>query len=308
MAGAHPLLVLALCNRRLTTVGTLGHRKKGEFMRHIKCLKTGIAALLAIAGALAAGPVAAEEVDMWDGQWHFNATIYGWLPFMYSTVQLPPVAGGGNPTIETQPSQYLKYLQMAVLTQATVQKGDWGLWTDFLYMNLEASPSHTKQIGLPGGDPLLAVNVDIRAGMRMTAWTLAPAYTVIHNDVGTLDVLAGLRYSSARASITYQLTAPPTALNRGGGVWPSADSTDGIIGLKGTIRLSKSGKWFMPYEADVGAGNENWQWNAFLGAGYHFHWGDVSLVMRNLTYQRSGDVPLEKVRMTGPLIGATFRW
>jgi len=308
MAGAHPLLVLALCNRRLTRVGTLGHRKKGEFMRHIKCLKTGIAALLAIAGALAAGPVASEEVDMWDGQWHFNATIYGWLPFMYSTVQLPPVAGGGNPTIETQPSQYLKYLQMAVLTQATVQKGDWGLWTDFLYMNLQASPSRIKQIGLPGGDPLLAVNVDFRADMRMAAFTLAPTYTVIHNDVGTLDVLAGLRYSSARLAFSYQITAPPTALNRGGGFWPTADSTDGIVGLKGTVRLSKNGKWFMPYEADVGAGNENWQWNAFLGAGYHFHWGDVSLVMRNLTYQRSGDVPLEKVRMTGPLIGATFRW
>jgi hypothetical protein len=292
----------------LVTIVSLPINTKGHFMQHVNFLKAGMAIFFIGLGSLAVRPVSADEVNMWDGQWHFNSTIYGWLPFMYTTVQLPPAAGGGNPTIETQPSQYLKYLQMAALLQGTVQKGDWGLWTDFIYMNLEASPSQTKQIGLPGGDPLLAINLDIRAAMRMAVWTLAPSYTLIHNDAGTLDVIAGFRYSSARISISYQLTAPPTAFTRGGGFWPTADSTDGLVGLKGTVRLSGNGKWFLPYEADVGAGNQNWQWNAFLGVGYHFHWGDVSLAARNLTYQRTGDVAIEKVRMTGPLIGATFRW
>ena len=74
---------------------------------------------------------------------------------------------------------------------------------------------------------------------------------------------------------------------KGGGFWPTTDSTDGLIGVKGALRLSRDGKWFLPYEADVADGNKNWQYNAFVGAGYHFHWGDITLGVRNLTYQLS---------------------
>ena len=51
-------------------------------------------------------------------------------------------------------------------------------------------------------------------------------------------------------------------LSQGGGLWPKADGTDGIVGLKGTLRLSSNGKWFLPIEADIGTGSKNWQWNA----------------------------------------------
>jgi hypothetical protein len=62
-----------------------------------------------------------------------------------------------------------------------------------------------------------------------------------------------------------------------------------------------------PYEADVADGNKNWQYNLMLGVGYHFHWGDVSLAARNLTYIVSDKPILAKVRMTGPVLSATFR-
>lgn len=32
------------------------------------------------AGMLASGATAAESVDMYDGQWHFGATLYAWFP------------------------------------------------------------------------------------------------------------------------------------------------------------------------------------------------------------------------------------
>jgi hypothetical protein len=284
------------------------HRIGISLYEQIEIVNFRGAALLLGFGVLVGGSPEADEVNTRDGQWHFVSTVYLWTPFMYTTVQLPPLAGGGNPTLETQPSQYLKYVQTGALFQGTVQKGNWGIWTDFVYLNLKISPSITKQIGLPGGDPTLPVTLALTGGMRMAIWTLAPSYTVMNTDIGTLDVLAGLRYSSARVSLSYELTAPPTPLMRGGGFWPTTDSTDGIVGIKGTLRLSSDAKWFLPYEADVGTGNKNWQWNAFLGAGYHFHWGDVSLAVRNLTYNRTGDVAIEKVRMTGPLLGATFRW
>jgi hypothetical protein len=284
-------------------------------MLNMKFLKLGIAASILGLGALQSSNVAAQDViavadgiNMWDGQWHFDATVYGWVPWMYTTVQLPAIAGGGNPTQEVQPSQYLKYVKSGALLEGTIRKGDWNLWTDLVYLNLQASPTHTRQIGLPGGDPLLSVVRTIDTGIRAAIWTLAPAYTVMNNDIGTLDVMVGLRYTSVRISLAYEFTAPPTPLMRGGGFWPTSDSTDGLVGVKGALRLSPDGKWYVPFEADVADGNKNWQYNLMAGVGYHFHWGDVALAVRNLTYQISDKPILEKVRMTGPVIGATFRW
>ena len=246
---------------------------------------------------------------MWDGQWHYDATVYGWTPWLYNTVNLPPIAGGGSQTNTTDPGQYLKYVKGGALVEGTVRKGDWSLWTDFVFLNLNLSPSHTREIGLPGGNPLLAVNRNIDSSARIAIWTLAPGYTVMNNDIGTLDVLVGLRYTSLRISLAYEFTSPQLpSLMKGGGFWPTTDSTDGLVGVKGSFRLSRDGKWYLPYEADVADGNKNWQNNEILGVGYHFRWGDVTLGARNIIYQLSDRPIVQKVRFTGPVFGATFRW
>jgi hypothetical protein len=287
----------------------LFHEREGQFMQHVKSLKLTMAAFILSLGALASTHATADEIDKWDGQWHFDATLYGWVPFMYTTVNVPAIAGGGTQTIETQPSQYLKYVKVGALFDGAIQKGDWGLWTDFVFLNLGTTVTHTRQIGLPGGDPLLAVNRETDVAIRQAIWTVAPTYTVVHNDTGNLDVMIGLRYTSVRLSLAYEFTAPPLPLMQGGGFWPTRDSTDGLIGAKGKLNLSSDGKWFLPYLLDFGDGNKNWQWEAFLGAGYHFHWGEITLGVRNLTYRTTDNqVFVNKVRMTGPILGATFHW
>jgi hypothetical protein len=284
-------------------------------IQDVKMLKFRVATAMLTLAALASARVQAQDViavangvNMWDGQWHYDVTAYLWVPWLYTSVDLPPIAGGGSETITTAPHQYLKYLEGGVMADATVRKGDFSLWTDFVFFNLQASPTHTREVGLPGGDPLLVVNRTIDSSVRMAIWTLAPGYTVMNNDIGTLDVIAGLRYTSIRVSIAYEFTAPPTALAKGGGFWPTTDSTDGLIGIKGAFRLSKDGKWTLPYEADVADGNKNWQNNEFLGVAYGFRWGDVGAGVRNLTYQSSDRPIVQKLRFTGPVIGASFRW
>ncbi|HME39514.1 MAG TPA: hypothetical protein VKG63_11200 [Steroidobacteraceae bacterium] len=278
-------------------------------MQHLNIPKLSAAVLTLGLAALVSQRAAADEVNLWDGQLHFTATLYGWVPFIYSTVNLPAIAGGGTETVETQPSQYLKYVKMGALFDGAIQKGDWGLWTDFVFLNLGTTVTHTRQIGLPGGDPLLAVNREVDTAVRVAIWSLAPSYTVVHNDSGSLDVMAGLRYTSARLSLAYEFTAPPTNLMVGGGFWPTRDSTEGLFGAKGRLNLSSDGKWYLPYLVDIGEGNKNWQWEAFLGAGYHFHWGDVTLGARNLEYRTTDNqVIFNKVRFTGPVFGASFHW
>ncbi len=216
---------------------------------------------------------------MWDGQWHFDVSPFLWVPWLYGTVQLPPVAGGATTTIETEPSDYLKYAKFGISLDGTARKGDWAIWTDVIYGNSGSKPSYLKQIGLPGGSATLPVSLSINRDVRAAIWALAPSYTVIRNDTGTLDLMAGNRYISFRLSLAYELKAPPTPLMRGGGFWPTSDSTDGILGVRGALRLSQDGKWSLPFEADVGAGSSNWQWNAMLGVGYHFHWATSSSVV-----------------------------
>ncbi len=287
-------------------------------MQHVKILKLAVAAFVLSLGALASTRVSAQDViavadsNKWDGQWHFDTTLYGWVPFIYTTVNIPAIAGGGTQTIETQPSQYLKYVKMGALLDGAIQKGDWGLWTDLVFLNLGTTETHTRQIGLPGGlDPGLAVDREIDVALRTAIWTIAPSYTVVHNDVGNLDVIAGLRYSSFRISFAYNfsLVSPSVPNVLGGGFWPTRDSTDGLIGVKGKLYLSSNGRWYLPYLLDVADGNKNWQWEAFLGGGYHFNWGDITLGVRNLTYRTTDNQVLgNKLRFTGPILGATFHW
>jgi hypothetical protein len=278
-------------------------------MQQVKFKKLAVAAFICASGALASASASAQEVNMWDGQWHFDATIYGWVPWVYSTVQLPAVAGGANPTITTNPSDYLKDVKSGALLQATVRNGNWSMWTDLVYLNLGNSSTNLKQIGLPGVGAELPVSVYLNNDVKSVIWTLAPlSYTVMHNDIGTLDVMAGIRYVYLALSLNYVLSVPPLDLTRSGGFSPSADATDGLIGVRGDFRLSSDGKWYLPYEADYAFGNHNWNWNGIVGVGYHFGWGDLTLGGRNFTYKRTETVIVQKERFTGPAFGATFRW
>lgn len=278
-------------------------------MHQVKFLKSGLAtAVLGLAAFASSSASAADDVNMWDGNWHADALAYAWVPWIYTTVQLPPAAGGGTQDSTVQPSQYVKHIQSGVLFDGSVRKGDFSLWTDIVYLNLQASPSMTKHVGLPGGSATLPVNLDVDFGQRMSIVSVAPTYTLMNNNIGNLDILAGVRYTSTRISLSYNLTAPPTPLNRGGGVWPTWTSTDFIMGVKGKFLLTPDGKWYVPYEGDIGDGDKNWQWNAYLGVGYHFHWGDVTLGARNISYNTQDQQRIDSVRLTGPLLGAMMRF
>jgi len=67
------------------------------------------------------------------------------------------------------------------------------------------------------------------------------------------------------------------------------------------------GPWYMPYYLDVGTGSSNWTWQALLGVGYAFDWGDVNLSIRSLSYDFNGKNDAD-LRMTGLTLGAAFRW
>ncbi len=61
----------------------------------------------------------------------------------------------------------------------------------------------------------------------------------------------------------------------------------------------------MPYYADIGAGTSNWIWQAFLGLGYRFDWGAVTLAWRALGYDFS--LNDAKLTLAGPGLSISIR-
>jgi hypothetical protein len=124
-----------------------------------------------------------------------------------------------------------------------------------------------------------------------------------------MDVLGGARYASIKSSADWNLDGPLGILGRSGNASKNVDLFDGIVGILGTVKLSDDGKWYMPFEGDVGGGSKSSTTaNAIIGVGYKFGWGDVVLAYRYLYYDMGSDGPVHNLTLAGPAIGASFHW
>jgi hypothetical protein len=272
------------------------------------------ALLLAAAVTIAASPAAlAAEVNMYDGDWHYDLTVYAWWAGIKGTfaLPLPPnavIAPGGSQSISVTPNDYLSSLQFGATLAGEARKGNWAIFTDLLYMDLANLQSKVKEVSGPGGVVTLPINADVNVGVRTTVWTLAGSYTVARDKVGTVDLFAGGRYGSMKSSLDWNFSGPNGILAKSGGTSETVNLYDGIVGVRGAVSLSDDGKWYVPYYADIGAGNSNWTWQAFGGVGYRFDWGSMVLGFRNLSYDMSAGKPVQNMNLTGPILTFNWRW
>lgn len=258
--------------------------------------------------AVAAVPqqVSAEE-DKSDGKWHFSVTPYLWLPGINGTVTYSNVAGsGGSVSAQVDPSSYLQSLDFAAMFTAEVRKESWLVFTDYMYLHFSGDQSAVKSITGPGGLVTVPVNVSGAASVVSNIWTLAGGYTVLSEPNVFIDVFAGTRLLNFGTSLSWNFSVPTAGLAQVGNVSQTLNKWDAVAGVKGEVRFGES-KWFMPYYADIGAGSNNSTWQAMLGVGYRFGWGDVVFVVRSLSYNFTDSSQLD-VRMTGPALGASFRF
>jgi hypothetical protein len=258
---------------------------------------------IAIAPAM---PVSAEE-DKSDGKWHFSVTPYLWLPDVNGTLTYTnPAGSGGSLSTQVDPSSYLESLDFAAMFTAEARKDNWLAFTDYIYVHTGGHSSAVKSITGPGGIVTVPVNVSGSNSLVTNVWTLAGGYSVLHKPAVSLDLFAGTRLLSLSASVGWNFSGPTGGLAQAGNAKQTLNEWDGIIGLRGEVRFGES-SWFMPYYADIGAGSNSSTWQALLGVGYRFGWGDVVLVVRSLSYDFTDDTQLH-LRMTGPALGASFRF
>ena len=273
-----------------------------------KRLQARLWAMVTGAGLLAAGSASAG--DLYDGQWHYSLTPYAWFPNIRQTLQFTtPLGGGKTVEVEVKPDSYLSNLDFALMGTFEARKGDWALAMDLIYNDFSDQDGTIKTVRGPRGRESSPIDANLNVDIQALIWTGIGSYTLARSTAGTLDVFGGVRYLGLETSTDLSFSGPDGVLGRSGGTSDKINVWDGIVGLRGEVRLGDSGDWFLPYYLDIGAGNySNWTWQGWAGLGYRFGWGDLVLVYRNLSYSTSGDEIIEDMRMAGPALGATFRW
>ena len=283
----------------------------GKLFRH----RVASAIFGAISLATVAPATAAEGLpgaSRFDGQWHFSLTPYAWLPTIYNSASLTGpfgISGGVDSAMHTTPNDYLDDLSFAFMIAGEARKGDWSVFTDYIYMKLKAQDTSVRTVRGPGGAVLPVADLGATMDLKSDVWTLAGSYTAWRRDASHLDVFAGTRYLYMNQTLDWSISGAAGLLpGRQRTLSASMNKWDVIAGVKGEVSLSDDDRVFMPYYLDIGSGSDNTTWQAMIALGYRYGWGDVTLALRNLSYDFTGRGEGIDTRFTGLALGATFHF
>ena len=248
----------------------------------------------------------AQPVDPYDGNWRFTLTPYLWLPSLDGMLNfdLP----NGSPNVDASAGDILEKLNFALMAAGDARKGNWSVFTDFIYLNLSDQNATVKSVTGPGGVIEIPIDIGTQSSQKGFIWTLAAGYTLLRGPVASLDVFAGFRDLQLKATLDWRLAGPLGSFPQTGSTSNTAVAWTGLIGLKGRIRLDQAGTWFIPYYADVGWGSSASTWQGLIGVGYAFRWGDLHLTYRYLHYDADASRLLDDISLMGPALGATFHF
>lgn len=279
--------------------------------RRASCALFGAAALLASQG------VQAQSAKPGADDWKFRASIYGWLPSIdiKSNFSVPPAVAGLVPSgdAEVDGGDILKSIEGVFMGTFEARKGRWGGVADLIVLNLGQTKTGSKHFTIGGrvlptvpGDATLTADYSLEG----TLWTLAGQYAAIDEPGHNLNVIAGARYLTLDQKLNWAFSGNigPIALPlRGGTMTADGSVTDFIVGVRGQARLG-DGRWYVPYHLDVGTGQSNSTYQAMIGLGYAFDWGDISAGYRVLDYNLPDSKFVSDLRFSGGVIGLGFRW
>jgi hypothetical protein len=273
-------------------------------LRTIRQLAASAAFLAIAAPALAPAPASAQELS---DDWKFRGSIYLWTPTISGTARLPRnnTADFDLPFHEVWDS-----LKMGGMGNIEAQKGRWGGFADFIYLNLGAAAATSRNHAIDAVPVPATVDLNANVDLKGVISTFGGSYRVQAEPGSSIDVVAGLRYLWLDVALNHSLDVdfgPFAGPARTGSRKGIGRTWDGIVGVKGREAFGERREWFIPYYADVGTGESNYTYQASVGVGYTFSWGEAVVSWRYLTWKQSGDV-VDKLTVNGPQFALAFRW
>ena len=270
-----------------------------------------IAALCFTAGALLPAPATAQSTAYASqgDKWQFAATIYGYLPSIGGKLSVPVDSGGTN--LNVSANQIIDSLKMTFMGTLDAHYGQWGAFTDVLYLDVGGSKSQTHDFSVGRSGVPASTTADINLDLKGTIWTIAGEYRVISDPAAKVDILAGARYFGIKPTLGWSIQGdlgPIPESGRSGSKQINETVWDGIIGLKGRYAFGDERRWYVPYYADIGTGESQLTWQLAGGLGYAWNWGGVFAMWRYLDYNFKSDKKLQDINFNGPMLGVAFTW
>jgi hypothetical protein len=262
------------------------------------------ALLVCCLAGLFSGQTSAEPAG--DG-WTWDATLYLWLPSLRGETAFPPSDGG--PAVDVSAEAVLDSLEAVFMGTLEARRDRWGVSTDLVYVDFAASKQGTRQFGLGDVEIPAAVDADLELGLTAWLWSLEGNYAISQRDGLSMAVVAGVRMLDIEEQLHYTLNGDISSLpviERSGSTQTRQTHWDAIAGLKGRALLGDERGWYVPFRADVGAGESDLTWQVMLGLGYSFGSVDVLGVWRHLDYDLGDVTPIRSIEFDGPAIGVTY--
>jgi len=239
--------------------------------------------------------------------WTWDATVYLWLPSLSGETAFPPSDGG--PAVDVSAEAVLDSLEAVFMGTLEARRDRWGVATDLVYVDFAAGKKATRQFGLGDLEVPAAVAADLKLGITGWLWSLEGNHAMVQRDGLSMAVLAGVRMLDIEERLHYTLNGDISSLpvvERSGSAQNRQTQWDAILGLKGRALLGDERRWYVPFRADVGAGESDLTWQFVLGLGYSFESVDVLGVWRHLDYDLGDVTPIRSIEFDGPAIGVTY--
>lgn len=264
------------------------------------------------AAALCAGVLFATAAAAQDGEgWEFTGAVYGYFPTLSGSSTLPGSGGSSSSSASVDIDTILDNLQFTFMGQFSARKGDWGVFTDIVYLDLGNSRAGSRDLTLGGSALPAGASAAVDYDLKGWLWTLAATYRAVSTANYALDVVAGARLLDIEQKLGWTLDGsigPVPVLDRSGQRNAELSNWDAVVGIKGRAAFGEGRKWFVPYYLDLGAGGSKFTWQAIAGLGYEFGWGSLVAAWRYIDYEMKSGKTLEDLNFNGPGIAVVFGW
>jgi len=242
-----------------------------------------------------------------EGDWRFRATVYGWFPGLSGTTEFP--SGSGGPSIDVDSKDILESLKMAFMGTFEARYGKWGGLVDWVYADIGSDKSGTRDFSIHDQPFPVGLTANLSLDVKTNILTLAGTYALIEKPAYSSGLVFGTRMLDMDQTLVWSFNGPgPLGIGPSGTSNVSATNWDAIIGVRGRARFGDDLRWFVPYYADIGSGNSKLTWQAILGAGYSFSWGDLLVAWRYLDYEFKSGERAQSLTFNGVAVGVSFKF
>lgn len=232
-------------------------------------------------------PSIAADAKASEDEWHFTLSplfLWGMGIDGSSTV------GSEELPLQLDFGDVLDNLDAVFTIHFEMQKGDWTIFAEYQYVDLEPS------VSTPSG-------VEAGIGFVDQMGELGVAYRVATLGINDLQILGGARLTSQDLEV--QLGPGIQLLDI------SESWVDGFVGMRVFTHISDN--WTFIGRGDIGAGGSDFVWNLVGMVDYQFKdWGSVFFGYRWLDYDYSSgsgkNYYAYDALQQGPLAGLSFYW